>query len=234
MKKILDKLPIIIRSFVTILLFYCSVVFQYIPVLLFHISRKTLSGNYRMASLLATFSSLIILGIILVVYKRDLAEEFHIFRLKWKRNILTGGACWLAGLFFMIFANTILIFVFHSEGANNDLVVRSMIAAYPAVMGLDVCILAPIIEEIVYRKSLKDVFDNQYVFIIASFLFFGLAHVATMATSFVDWLYVIPYGTFGAAFAYAYSKTDTVFTSILFHMVHNIFTFILILLLSTL
>ena len=154
MKKIWNKLPIIIRSAVTILLFYCSVVFQYIPVLLFHISRKSLAGNMRMASLLSTFSSLIVLLIILIVYWKDLTEEFHIFRIKLKRNISTGAACWGIGLLTMMVANVIIMVVFHSEGANNDTIVRSMIAAYPVVMGLDVCILAPIIEEVVYRKSL--------------------------------------------------------------------------------
>ena len=229
MKKIWNKLPILIRSAVTILLFYCSVVFQYIPVLLFHISRKFLAGNLRMGALLSTFSSFIILFIILLVYQKDLVDEFHTFRIKFKRNVSIGASCWGVGLFIMMVANLIIMYVFHSEGANNDTIVRSLITASPVIMGLDVCILAPVIEEVVYRKSLKDVFDNSFAFIFASFLFFGLAHVMSMASTFTDWLYVIPYGAFGAAFAYAYSKTDTVFTSILFHMIHNTMVFLLVL-----
>ncbi len=182
-----------------------------------------------MGALLSTFSSLIILFIILLVYQKDLIDEFHTFRIKFKRNVSTGAACWGVGLFIMMVANLIIMYVFHSEGANNDTIVRSLITASPVIMGLDVCILAPVIEEVVYRKSLKDVFDNSFAFIFASFLFFGLAHVMSMASTFTDWLYVIPYGAFGAAFAYAYSKTDTIFTSILFHMIHNTMVFLLVL-----
>ena len=64
---------------------------------------------------------------------------------------------------------------------------------------------------------------------MVSFLAFGIAHVSSMATTWVDWLYVIPYGTLGGAFAIAYYKTDTIFTSMSYHMLHNVLTFILIL-----
>ena len=41
-------------------------------------------------------------------------------------------------------------------------------------------------------------------------------------TSLVDYLYIIPYGALGGAFALAYYETKTVFTSMSFHMIHNI------------
>ena len=36
-----------------------------------------------------------------------------------------------------------------------------------------------------------------------------------------DFLYIIPYGALGAAFAYINVKTDNVYSSILVHFVHN-------------
>ena len=53
-------------------------------------------------------------------------------------------------------------------------------------------------------------------------LLFGLAHVIGQTNIWTDWLYVIPYGVLGCSFAASYSDTDTIFTPILFHMIHNI------------
>ena len=43
----------------------------------------------------------------------------------------------------------------------------------------------------------------------------------------IDYLYIIPYGVLGGAFAIAYSKTESVFTSMTFHMLHNTAIFLL-------
>ena len=48
-----------------------------------------------------------------------------------------------------------------------------------------------------------------------------------MAKTFTDLLYIIPYGALGATFAYAYYKTDTVFTTVTFHIIHNTILFLI-------
>ena len=51
---------------------------------------------------------------------------------------------------------------------------------------------------------------------------FGGAHVIDSAKTFIDILYIIPYGALGGAFALAYYDTDTIFTSMTMHMIHNL------------
>ena len=51
-------------------------------------------------------------------------------------------------------------------------------------------------------------------------LFFGLIHNLTGLDS-KQILYIIPYGAFGCVFAYMYTKTRTIFTSMTFHFIHN-------------
>ena len=67
----------------------------------------------------------------------------------------------------------------------------------------------------------------KWLFILISFLLFGEAHVINSANSIIDYLYIIPYGVLGGAFALAYSKTESVFTSMTFHMLHNTAIFLL-------
>ena len=121
----------------------------------------------------------------------------------------------------MMVSNLIITYVFHANGANNENAVQQLIEYFPAMMILTAGVLAPFNEEIVFRKTLYDIFDNKWLFAFFSFLLFGGAHVMG-GTSLVDYLYIIPYGALGGAFALAYYETKTVFTSMSFHMIHNI------------
>lgn len=221
------KILIIIRSIFIFLLFYNSYLFQYIPVLLFKISRDSIVNNPALQVILSTYSSLVVFCIIWFIYRKELVNELNKFKKNFNENADNGFKCWFTGLIIMFVSNFILAFVFKSGGANNEAAVQDMIKALPYIMGINVCLLAPFNEEIIFRKCLKDVFKNRYVFIALSFILFGGAHVISSSENIIDFLYIIPYGALGAAFACAYSKTDTVFTSMLFHMIHNTVIFLM-------
>ncbi len=82
-------------------------------------------------------------------------------------------------------------------------------------------ILAPIVEELTFRKAIGGIFKNKWLFCFISGLIFGLLHVLGNASSWYEYLYVISYGGLGFFFAYAYQETGTIFTSISMHMLHN-------------
>ena len=156
------------------------------------------------------------------MYRKDLEKEFKLFRNNFVECMDTGVKCWLAGLGIMMVANVLITIVFHGGGANNEKAVQSMIHSLPWLMVVNAGFIAPINEEIVFRKSIKDVFGKwKWLFVSLAFLLFGGAHVMGNIQTWKDALYIIPYGALGAAFAVAYHKTKTVFTPIAFHMIHN-------------
>lgn len=209
----------IVRGLLVFFLFWYSSYFQLIPILLLKMNIKNLSGSMQVA--LSAFSGLVVSLILFLVYRKSLKEDFKKFRDNFDENIDTGFKCWGAGLLVMMVSNIILTVVFKSGGANNENAVQEMIKSLPWLMLINAGIIAPFNEEIVFRKTLKDIFKNKWLFIFFSFLLFGGAHVIGSATTLVDYLYIIPYGSLGAAFAVAYYKTDTVFTSLSLHMIHN-------------
>lgn len=219
----------IIKSICVLFLFFNLSLLLYIPVILFKID-SSLFGDVRLNVLLSAFASLVLTFILIIIYRKDLFSEFKNFKDKWSENMKIGVDAWAIGVIIMASSNLILEFIFNSGGANNENAVQEMIMAYPLVMGLYTCIIAPFNEEIVFRKTLYDVFKNKWVFVFISFLLFGLAHVYSSATTLTDWLYIIPYGALGGAFAYAYNKTDTVFTSMSLHIIHNSVLFLISLL----
>ncbi len=211
----------ILKSVLVFLLFWYGAYWQYIPVYIFHLDPHNLSEAMKV--ILSTFSGFILLFIFLAIYRKDLKEDFKIFKKDIMGNLDTGFQCWGIGLVIMIASNLIITFVLKAGGANNEQAVQSMIRSLPFIMLLDTGLIAPINEEIAFRKTLKDVVGKyKWVFVLLSFLLFGGAHVIGQAEKWVDYLYIIPYGALGGMLALSYYKTNTIFTSISMHMFHNI------------
>lgn len=215
----------VLKALLVIFIFYFSSLFKYIPITLFKISKETINNNYSLAILISVFSAFCVSLCIIVIYRKDLVKEFKTFKDNLLKCLDTGFACWIIGLVIMVVFNFILVYLFKLGGAKNENAVQSLISVAPLYMALDVCLIAPFNEEMVFRKALRDISFNKYLFIFLSFLIFGGAHVVGSATSLIDYLYIVPYGVLGGMFAYAYTKTDSIFTTISFHMLHNTILF---------
>lgn len=201
------------------ILFYFSSYIQLIPILLFNMDIASITGAQNV--MLSAFSNIVLLLILLLIFRKDIKKEWKIFKDNFLENIDIGIKYWLIGLGIMMVSN-ILINVFLQLGqAANEQAVQSMITSLPWLMLINAGFIAPCTEEIVFRKGFKKAFPNKYAFVILSALVFGSLHVITSMTSPIELLYIIPYGALGAAFAYMYQKTNTIFTSISMHMFHN-------------
>lgn len=219
MEKFEKKIKLILKCFIIFCIFYFSKYLQYIPVKLFNIDLNNITP--KMSAVLSTFSTVILFFIFFIIYRKDLKKEFSDF---WKNKsdyINVGIRYWIIGLIIMFIANYILNFVFKAGGATNEKIVQTLIKSFPLIMIIDAGILAPFNEEIVFRKSIKDAINNKWIFYIVTFLLFGGAHVVKSSNTILDYLFIIPYGALGVAFACAYNKTKNIFTSISMHMMHN-------------
>lgn len=215
-----DSFKYIIKGILVFLLFHYSVYFQLIPIKLLNIDIHNTSN--KIIVLLSAFSSICIAFILFLIYRKDLKKEFKKFIKDPMANMDIGMKYWMIGLIIMMVSNLFLTYVLKSGGANNENTVQEMLKSLPWLMVIIAGFLAPFTEEIVFRKTLHDVFKNKWIFAALSFLLFGGAHVIDTAKSITDILYIIPYGALGGAFALAYYETDTIFTSMFMHMIHNL------------
>ena len=219
-KKYKDLTRYIIKGIIVLFIFHYSYLLQYIPIKLLHID--TSSYNDTLSVIINCFGNFLLMFFFYLIYRKDLRKEWKKFKDNFWDDLNIGFYAWFIGLLIMFTSNIIISFVLKGGGAQNEQAVQSMIRTIPVLMIINAGFVAPFNEEIVFRKTLKDIFKNIYLFMLASFLLFGGAHVIESANSFIDWLYIIPYGSLGAAFAYAYYKTDTIFTSMSLHMFHNL------------
>ncbi len=201
------------------ILFFYSWLFQLIPILVFNMNVEKISDSMNVV--LSAFASLCLAIVLIIIYKKELIIEWKKFKDNFKNFFDVGLNHWFYGLIVMVISNTLLGFLFKAGQSNNEEAVQSMITALPWMMLITSGILAPITEEIVFRKSIRKIFKNKLFYILVSGFLFGLAHVFSSASSLVDWLFIIPYGSLGVAFAASYYDTDSIFTPIFFHMLHN-------------
>ena len=134
----------------------------------------------------------------------------------------------------MSVSNVIISIFTHSDVSNNEEAVRSMIDSLPLYMVFSVSLYAPFVEELIFRHSIKDMVmchgDNKLIrslYIFISGFIFALMHILGQTTSYLDYIYLIPYMSLGIAFSALYSKTDNIFSSISMHALHNTITVVL-------
>lgn len=177
--------------------------------------------NERLDTLLNLIGNLILIIILILIYFHDLIKYIKAFKQNFKEDMQIGLKAWYIGLTIMALSNIVISVIFKNTSANNEKLVQEMINNAPLLTLIATAIQAPIIEEITFRKTLKDIFTNPFLFIFFSGLAFGAFHIIFTMTSYIDLLFILPYGALGASFAYMYNKTNNLCVPIIFHFIHN-------------
>ncbi len=89
-------------------------------------------------------------------------------------------------------------------------------------------IFAPVVEELVFRGSIRRIIKNDTLFMIISALTFGLLHtIGQEANLFDTILMALPYMGMGFILARTYVKTNNLCCNITMHALHNTFATII-------
>lgn len=212
----IKKIP---KSLFVVLLFFSSTIFSFIPIAIFNIDVKNITAAEN--AVITLFNDLVVIGILIIMYFKRLKEDFKKSKKNFYEFFESSFKYWFVGLMLMMVSNIFINLVFPNAISGNEDTVQELIKSQPYVMLLTAGIIGPIIEELVFRTSFRDVFKNKYLFIITSGLVFGLLHVVFAATSPLDYIYALPYCFLGLSFAYMVDKTDNNLSSIMMHMIHN-------------
>lgn len=183
-------------------------------------------SNLLLSSTANIFVELLILFIFILIFRKKIIPDFYDFKKNYKEYINKNFKYWLFGLGIMIFTNIIIGYIVGDIPSNESLNRESLIAS-PLSTLVAVVITAPILEELITRKTFKDVFKNQYIYIIISGLIFGSLHLLAVQ-SLIETLYVIPYAALGCSLAKIYYNTDNIWANICFHSFHNFIAVLLI------
>ena len=208
-----------------IILFLGLIFFSSIPIVLFGIDYEKFTMGQK--ALYMFGCDLVYLSILLWWNIDTIKRDFKNFTKDIFGNLETSFKYYILGFIGMVVSNLILIFITDGGIAGNEEAVRDMINKVPLYMAFSTILYAPLTEEIIFRKCIKDVIKNKWIYILASGFIFGGMHIVGSAKNLIDVLFIIPYSSLGIAFAYTYYKTDNIFSTIVMHCLHNTFAFVL-------
>lgn len=221
-------LPIIIF----ILLLCGMAYFPYIPMELFNIPYDTFSMTMKVIYMLLCDIGFMI--VLFLIYKNKIIGDFKKYTKDFAKNFEQSFKYYFIGVLIMMASNLIITFVFSDATAGNEEAVRDLIDTVPWYMIFSVSIYAPFVEELIFRHSIKDCVlchgNNKLtrgIYIFISGFIFASMHILGQTTSYLDYIYIIPYLSLGIAFSSLYSKTDNIFSSIMMHALHNTVTVVL-------
>ena len=161
------------------------------------------------------------------MYKNMLKEKFKEY-VSSVNNFRDSLKWWGIGFAIMVVSNLLIYKFLISDGPVNEELNRQALLSYPVIGFVSISIIAPFVEEMIFRFGLRKITGNNIMFPIMSFLIFGFLHtVAGLDRSLLELAYIVPYGALGFVFAKAYQKSDNIFSSISAHMMHNTFCYVM-------
>ena len=181
----------------------------------------------NMMALYEFIITFLLLILIFFMYKTELIEEFKSSDKKQIKIIFINV---LVIFFIMGFSNMISYTILKGNimsSINNFEI--SCINTKNLILIVRILILSPIIEELVFRKSVRTVINNDSFFILFSGLLLGTLYVIAQTPSLVGILSSISYILVGIYLSYSYTKTNNILINILTRIIYNLLMLVIIL-----
>lgn len=220
-----QRIKEIIIGITTLFIYFFVSIIEVFPFVLLHIDIDTFPTHLKV--LYSLGCELLILAIILFLFKDLLKKDIKNMKQNYKYYFKDGLKYYFYGLGIMISSNFILLYL-TGNIAGNEQTVRDILQQHPIYMFISAVLIAPLMEELLFRGAIRKIFKEKWIFILISGFFFGFLHVmgtmdetATNLENFYNFLYIIPYSSFGLVFAYMYEKYDNILVSTGFHFMHN-------------
>lgn len=162
---------------------------------------------------------ILIIPALIIFWKQLFPGAKHLFT-HFKSYMEIFGPSFLKSVICMAVVNIFLFLIFNSKSANQSTLEGGDIPML--YVALNAIIMAPIVEEGVFRNSLSRLIKNDTVFIIVSAATFGLLHTFNSEPDLLRViLYAIPYAFLGFGLARARRQSHNPALNIFFHFAWN-------------
>ena len=191
--------------------------------------------NYIDYACLNTFIELIMFVVVLLFYKKYLKKDLVLFKLNKKdyiKKIISYFLIFLIVKYGVALFSSLLLVMLGSDlvTSENQKTVVTLAKTLPFMMMISTSLLAPFVEEGIFRLGIKKVINNKYLFILVSGLIFGFMHIfPTELPLYVALIESLNYVTMGLLLAYIYNETDNIYVVVIIHALNNLLSMLMIL-----
>lgn len=186
---------------------------------LLHVDYQAMSLSLKVIYLIIT--DVIEMLVLVFLFRKKLKEDVQDLKKNHENYFKTYFKYWLLALAVMMISNLIIMFITENQTSGNEEAVRRLIIRSPIYAYFSSVIYAPFVEELIFRRSIRNVIPIDSLFIVVSGFIFGGLHILTGYSGPLDLLYLVPYCVPGLIFAYILTKTDNVLVSTGIHLMHN-------------
>ena len=191
--------------------------------------------NYIDYACLNTFIELIMFVVVILFYKKYLKKDLVLFKLNKKdyiKKIISYFLIFLVVKYGVALFSSLLLVMLGSDlvTSENQETVVTLAKTLPFMMMISTSLLAPFVEEGIFRLGIKKVINNKYLFILVSGLIFGFMHIfPTELPIYVALIESLNYVTMGLLLAYIYNETDNIYVVVIIHALNNLLSMLMIL-----
>lgn len=164
---------------------------------------------------------LIIASILIFINTNEITAMFYDFKKNWIDTFKKNIVIWVIGFGLMMLTNFMLFSYLKIALPNNEETLRLMFSVFYLFFWIISVLIAPLIEEIVFRLGFNTI-KNKYLFAGLSSLTFALFHTIGSISSPLTLLVMLPYFILGIVFSLSYSQRENIFDSIIIHALHNL------------
>ncbi len=176
--------------------------------------------NTTLKIIISLFYNLFILLGVIFIYLKIIVKDFKDFKENLKYYVNNYCKYWILVIGLMLISNIIVSSISNITTPTNQEYIIKLLEKYPIYTLISTIIIAPILEELIFRLSFRKIFKNDLLFILLSGLVFGILHLS-VAKTLSELLYIIPYSIPGFIFAYTLKKSNNILVPISLHMFHN-------------
>ena len=177
-----------------------------------------------------------LLPLLIIILKVDFISDFNEIKVKrsnWAPILALGYLYILLGNLFSKYTSEFLgglLGIAPNESVNQMVIVNSLRSNGVVFMILSAVIIGPIVEELIFRKSIFGLFKSDRVGLIVSSLVFGFIHLIGEVSILAALVNGIAYFVMGFVFGYIYLKNNkNVFAPMAVHIFSNLVSILAIL-----
>lgn len=172
--------------------------------------------------------NLVLFIVIFFIYKKTLLDDWFEFKINFKKNLKIGFRLFIVLFIVKLIASVIIYILSSILGINilvseNQSIINLLLSSAPIMMFISAVLLAPFVEEIIFRLGLKKIIKDPGLFILLSGLIFGFMHIfPTDINITVALIQSISYVSIGTLLAYFYVKYKNIYFVIIIHSLNNL------------
>lgn len=170
---------------------------------------------------------ILFLIIVNLVYYKDIKSDIMIFKQNFIKNflnvLLKGFLCVIV----VLIGNFLKDLLFGWIQMSSYELIYPNIGRYTLYVAFVMILYTPIVEGIIFNKSIHNIIKNDALFVILASIIYGIMQVGIQFNDMLSVISIIPYVLFFSVISVTYVKKKNIVFPILIWMIYSIITFLI-------